>query len=161
MIERSLLKNMLSILIGTLLSYALSQIEDSFYDKIAVLINYKWLLICSLMIILTLCYFLISKPKSNKKQEPFQTSIDPENSLIDKYFKKKDNYLKSFDYYQDEKFGYLVNKKTGKKICTNCFYEYNNEIQLTRINENKYKCPIKKCEQVYPVHNPTARGLQR
>ena len=111
MIQRSRLLNMLSILIGALLSYALSQIDMSIYYKIELLINYKWLLICSLMIILTLIYFLFSKSKAQSKLKPkskksydlklthkrkkiLKNITEQEQIVIDEYIFKQETVLK-------------------------------------------------------------------
>ena len=70
MIPRSRISNIISTLIGALVGYALSQINDTFYNNIGQLISYKWILITGLLIILVLAYFLLTKPTVDSVDAP-------------------------------------------------------------------------------------------
>ncbi|NIR50573.1 hypothetical protein GWO43_18710, partial [candidate division KSB1 bacterium] len=62
MIKRSRISNIILALLGAVFGYILSVIDDNLYNYIAQLISYKWMVIIALLIILTLTYFLSTKP---------------------------------------------------------------------------------------------------
>lgn len=110
MIRRTRFLNILSIIIGAVLSYTLSQIGDSTYNKIEQLINYKWLLICSLILILILTYLLLSNPNFKNKSKL------KKNSDVD--------LIQSKDILPEQKY-ILENLAADEKVILKSYFDEN------------------------------------